>query len=293
MTAPGFERTVALESLRIVTPLGIRFWDPVLNVQISDGLIVSAYPQEDCRQVAAAVRTLSGIYAFHHLPGLQAVEYPGDSVDYALASPPFARSFIIQVTDEQRRFLPATFSVPAPFQGVFPTGLERTNARPPGVYLFSAPTRPVTPNLAVVRAQLMVSAGLSVQPAAHAVLEIQTPRNQLWYGLADEQGSVMVVFPYPVFTAALGGITSSPPPLCRQQWSLRIQVRYRPSMLVWPPGSRQPDLSSLFRQPLVDLWRNRLTPVSQLIVQLGFGEELVLRTEAESILLINPAMLSP
>lgn len=291
MTAPRFERTAALESLRIVTPLGVRFWDPTLNAQISDGLRVTAYPPEDPRRVVAAVRAPSGVYAFHHLPGLRALEYPGAADP--LASPPPTRAFIIQAIDGRRRFLPAAFSVQAPFQGVFPTGLQPGAARPPGVYLFSAPTRPVTLNLAVVRARLMTNIGAALQPAAHAVLEIRTPRNQLWYGLADEQGGVAVVFPYPIFTAAPVGGVASPPPLRRQQWALRIRARYDPGLLTWPPGSPRPDLPSILRQPLGSLWRNRQTPVGQWIIPLRFGEELTLRTEAESILLISPASSSP
>ena len=50
------------------TPLGIRFWDSVLDKQVSDHLLIKAYPTAGFRPVINAFRTASGIYAFQGLP---------------------------------------------------------------------------------------------------------------------------------------------------------------------------------------------------------------------------------
>jgi hypothetical protein len=48
----------SVERISIVAPLGIRFWDTAFNVQINDGLTVTAYPraladQQQPRSVAS------------------------------------------------------------------------------------------------------------------------------------------------------------------------------------------------------------------------------------------------
>ena len=298
MIATGVDYVVLLEKLRVFTPLGIRFWDSTLNAQISEGLAVTAYPEGAPFQVIRALRTLSGIYAFHNLPGLHEVEYPSGKV-VPTASPPIFRRFVVHVADRRNRFMASVFNVEAPFRGVFPTGFDQPGTRPPGVYLFSAPMRPTMPTLAVVRTQLAIFDGVTTQPAAYAVIEVHAPGGRLWYGLADKRGIVTVLFPYPVFSDALpADDTASPPaPIHQQHWPLNIQVRYGPSTLVWPMGSPVPELSSIFRQPLANLWPSRTVPeaqpVEQMSVQLRFGEELVLRTDSESVLLISPVLSSP
>src|SRR6201992_237265 len=153
----------------IVTPLGIRFWDPATDTQVADGLKVIAYPDGARRPATTGLCTVSGVYAFHGLPGLRAVEDPQGDAASVGSLPPAAR-FRIEVTDTEDRFLPMAFSVDAPFRGIYPADL-------PGFFLFSAPTRSSTPFVAAVRAQLSVigSATVPDRPAAHAVLEIQTP----------------------------------------------------------------------------------------------------------------------
>src|SRR5207248_5786205 len=138
------------------------------DTQVSEGLTVTARPQGTRLAVTDAFRTASGVYAFQGLPGMRAVEYPAQDTD-PVGSPPVTRRFIVEVTDQERRFLPMVLSVELPYRGVFPTG---THSSPlghqlPGVYLFSSPTRPAMPSLAVVRAQLVDAD--TRQPAAHAL----------------------------------------------------------------------------------------------------------------------------
>jgi hypothetical protein len=246
----------------------------------------------------SAFRTSSGIYAFQGLPGLRHLEYPGEGDPFA-QSPPLERRFIIEVRDTRGRYLPATFGVDVPYQGVFPTGTTASppGIRPPGFYLFSAPTRPVTPVLAVVRAQLEDRA--THKPASHAVLEIQAPDDKTWYGLADERGCAAVLFPYPAFTGTLRGSPpmTSPPGGDGQRWPLRIRIRYSPPALSVPPGANLPDLHSIFNQSPGRIWSSVAAlsgqPLGWISAELSFGQELLLRTDARSDLLISAAASPP
>jgi hypothetical protein len=260
--------------------------------------MVSARSGAPPHTVISAFRTASGVYAFHGLPGLRHLEYP-DEVGPLAQSPPAAKRFIIEVQDTQTRFLPVTFGVDVPYQGIFPTGATAGSPgnKPPGFYLFSAPTRPVTPELGAVRAQLEDRA--TQKPAAHALLEIGAPDNNTWYGLADERGCVAALFPYPTFTSSLHGSPpmTSPPGGNGQSWRLSIRIRYSPSVLSIPPGASLPDLYSIFSQAPGRIWSSMAAPSGQplslLSAELFFGKELVLRTGARSTLVISPAASPP
>lgn len=301
MIEPIFELAKPRECVTIFTPLGIRFWDPALDTQVSEGLTVTARPQGGHHSVSRAFRTASGIYAFQGLPGLHDVEYPTGGRVFT-GSPPITSRFIVEVIDGQRRFLPAVFSVDLPYRGIFPTETVSSllGSRPPGFYLFSAPTRPATPSLAAVRAQLVELVDATTQqPAAHAVLQVQVPGRKSWCGVADERGCVAVLFPYPTFTGT-SGVTSPVTPragMVPQQWEVNLRVRYAPSVLTIPPGAKIPDLRSILSQTPGIIWSTLAVqpeqPVSQLSAQLTFGQELVVRTDHESVLLISPVASPP
>lgn len=281
-----------VERFQIFSPFGIRFWDPAMNQQVTDGLTVIAYPAYKSYQSTVAIRTVSGIYAFHNLPGLRSVEYP--LVSDQLFSPNPKTAFIIQVTDNQQRFLPVRFSVDLPVNGIYPTdALNGANAvKPPGFYLFSASTRATGVNMAVLRVDLVerIDAVRTV-PAAFAVLEITGPDNVIQYGLADEQGSLTILFPYPPFAIAMG---SSPPQIdIHQKWILNVKVRYQPGVLGFVKESRLPDLSSVFKQSQGAIWSDPNQAAQQITVELFYREELVLHSVNRSSLLISPALTSP
>jgi hypothetical protein len=269
------ESSSPLERVTIFTPLGIRFWDPVQDAQVKEGLIVTAYPEGTHRNGTRAFRTLSGVYAFRGLPGLHDVEYP--SVAFPDASPPVAARFIIRVFDERRRFLPIVFGADLPYFGVYPTHppLSPPAGGLPGFYLFSAPTRPGAPSLAVMRAQLAERVdAVTRRPAAHAVLEVEVAGGRTWYGVADERGSVAVLFPYPTFTIATG-LTSPAaltPVTSVQSWDLHVRVRYEPVALTFSNGFRIPHLRSVFDQSPGRLWSTAVAqpgqPVSQMSAEL-------------------------
>ena len=284
--------------LTIFTPLGIRFWDPVRDTQVSDNLKVTARPLGRLGPVTTASRTASGVYAFNGLAGLHDIEFPKGNTVFE-RSPPEAKRFVVEVSDRLRRFLPLAFCVdlPLPYKGVLfngvgcetilsgrpPTWLKMD--RPPGLCLFSAPTRAASPGLAVVRATLVE--GKTGKSASHVVLEVKVKQGKRWFGVADARGCIAVIFPYPKFAAQL---SLSPPathqiPLYEHQWDVEIRVRYSPYSLTFPPHSKMPDLRSVLNQSpgiVCTTWPG--SPVAEsyedsLSTALTFGQELILQTK--------------
>lgn len=283
------------ERLNLFTPLGIRFWDPVYERQVRDGLLVTAYAADDPGSGIPAFRTAAGVYAFQRLPGLHDLVYRGES-------PPEARSFLVSVADRQQRFLPVVFSVelPLPYRGLFLVDALSSPliSNPPGFYLFSAPGRVPGSGLAVLRAQLYDQASRGA--AAYAVLEMHLPDGTAWYGLADERGTVTLLCPYPSFLSSPG---TSPPvpnpmPLNQQNWPVQIRVRYAPDMLV-PTALQRPELASILRQPAGLIWPHSSDPPdSEWAGSLIYGQELQIQTDGlppdeSPRLLISPQTSPP
>jgi hypothetical protein len=292
---PNIQLIEPRERVTIVTPLGIRFWDPALDMPIDSGLTVIARPRDSGDPATRAYLTGAGVYAFQGLPGLHALEYP--TADVYGASPPTPRRFIIEVSDAQRRYLPAVFGVDVPYWGIFPTGIASSplGGVLPGFYLFSAPTRPATPSLAAVRAQLDEYVDAATRrPAAYAVLEVMAPGQATWFGVADARGCVAVLFPYPTFTGASGGMSplAATSGLMEQRWSVTIRARYAPDALTVPSGSSTPDLRSIFNQSPALIWSTLVDlgvpPDQELSSVVTFGQELVLRTDTGPTLVIEP-----
>ncbi len=286
----------ARERVRVVAPLGIRFWDPALDTQVVDGLNVTAFPERRPEQRLAAYLTHAGIHAFRGLPGLRSMEYPAG--DGTVSSPPPSRRFLIEVADRRYRFLPTLFSVDAPFAGVFPSEAVTASpaSRPPGFYLFSTASRAVPSTLATIRAQLADAADGG--PARHAVLEVHHGGSLLQVGISDERGSVAVFMPYPAFAdPSLAAVRGSPAAeVFHQSWELSFRVRYQPAALAWPAGPT-PELRSVFGQSaasfLVPAGGSSALPVPELDGELVFGRELILRTGADPRLFLGSPSTSP
>jgi hypothetical protein len=291
---PSFEFVEPAEQITIFTPLGIRFWDAALDRQVRDGLVVTARRAGTRQRAVRAFTTRSGIYAFHGLPGLRATEYPSD--DAAGSSPPDLVRFVIDVADQQRRFVPIVFQVDVPFDGVYPTGSSDPTA-PPGVYLFSAPTRPVVSHLAVLRAQLVErAAGGAEQPAAFALLEVEVAGQPPAFGIAGADGMVAVQFPYPRFTTALpnGSPVVSAGEVPNQRWDIRVRVRFDPDALAVPEGSEVPDLRTIFSQRPGRIQDGLGLPgdgsTFEFVTELEFGRATVLRHPPGSTFVISRAV---
>lgn len=299
MQAPYGDAWRSLERISIIAPLGIRFWDPAFDVQVRDGLSVTAWPADTRWPATSAYVTQGGIYAFHGLPGLHDQEYPvGNPAN--LGSLPAARRFLIEVTDAASRFQPVVFFVDAPHSGIFPTPLplSSTTRGVPGFYLFSTPTRPATPLVGLVRAQITERLDdINELPAAYAVLEIDTPDGDAWFGLADASGAVAALFPYPTFTSAANVASSLPSSgaVSQQNWPITLRIRYQPSALSFTFGSSLPELRSVLAQGPAAIWTQRASPpgvsLSSLPATLVFGQELTMRSAGELVLLVSPGSL--
>ena len=91
-----------LERIGRRTLLGIRFWDPALDVQIKDGLRVMLSPVENIDKTIIAYRTHGGIYAFDNIPGMREVETTLS--EDSIGSPFETRAYVLTVGDMTGQF---------------------------------------------------------------------------------------------------------------------------------------------------------------------------------------------
>lgn len=307
------------ESHSTFTALGIRFWDPLLDQQIRRGLCVQARPAAEPHRTVFSRRTASDVYAFPRLPGMRAIEFQWTDVGVG-GSPPVAKRFVVDVEDVQDRYVPVAFDVllPLPAAGVFPVrpfgSPGHSNA---GLYLFSSPNRRPALPVGVVRGELAVydpaNPDLHV-PASHAlvVVDVIDSPGGRFRGLADEAGRFVVHIPYPAAPARPQGSPSSPSsppassqtPFREQTWAIAIQIHYSPATVEPLPGVELPEYRTVLRQTPADIWD--VSPsgspppgsppgggVAELPVVLHYGEEIVLRTQAEDKLFVTPVPTSP
>ncbi|MFD8778392.1 hypothetical protein [Streptomyces sp. NPDC059916] len=165
----------------------------------------------------------------------------------------------------------------------------------PVVPLFPAPERSLPAGRAVIRADLrLVRPGTGTptgEPAAWSVVVAGPVGSPPGVGVADEQGRVAVIMPWPEPTvpSAVGGATSRP--LSGESWDIEVRVFFA-DLNPYPefagdaaPGARPskpPDLCDLLTQ----------SPVTPLLppdgAVLRFGKQLVLASEGHSALLVDP-----
>jgi hypothetical protein len=274
-----------------VAPFGVRFWDAVTQRFIDDGLTVTAFPQGRETQRVSLVPNRSGAYALHKVSGMRLIEPKIETADF-WQNPPTPRPFVVEVVDEAGRFQPFTFAVELPVRGLFvwPGAPIASPLSPPapGVPLFSTPARQTPGVMAVLRAELW---DLSTErPAAWALLEARIAGQPSVRGLADARGRVALIFPYPEpLPGSLGSPIGSPPgggtrSLLMQQWPIELRGFYSPEE---PPPI--PQLERVYEQAPATLVSSLspLLPLSEAL--LSFGQELVVRSQARSVLLLMPA----
>jgi len=267
------DNTRVLETLEVFSPLGIRFWDPVLDRQVADGLSVRAWPTSPAAptgrpgsQAHIARASGTGIYAFARLPGVM----PGGD----------ASTFVVHVTDTRRRYLPLAFRVTLPleYSGVYPQNPLPSGAQPKGVPLYSASTRDLPHTVAVVRAWLWDAVG--ERPARHGRMVVSLDGGARWTGLSDGEGRCVVAFPYPDLPPQLVG---SPAPsgggnALFDGWEITAEVHHQPSTLLPLSAARWPDIGSVLDQARAEIAVS--PPATSLHARLRFGRELVLRTQS-------------
>jgi len=293
---------IPLEVLRIVTPLGIRFWDLTFNLPINDGLVVNLRRANSQGPILAAVQTLSGVYGFFGLPGLHAAEYPNGSL-----GPPRTFSYVVTVQDALSRYLPTVLVYTLDQTGaVLVNGVPDSTPGPRLAYLFSAPTRQATPGVAAVSAYLIDQGSnppATSAPAAWALLKIQVGTDpETWTGIADESGRVLVLVPYPIVQRLQLG---SPPGtgqgrITSETWPLTVQVQHSPDQLGYPlaglpdlvwPWTVTPNLKDVLEsQGDATIWADPVSPVAQFQATLTLGQDLVLRSAALSPLSVSSSL---
>ena len=194
---------VELETRTHHCALAIRFVDTALNEVVTSGLQVRITLSGDRDRFIEAKANRSGTWLFYGLPGQRGYELGGP--DRSSASPFEPARFIVTVRDELGRFLPCRFETTVSHRERFNFS---TLASPPwargNVPLYSSPARFVPRSCGVVRGQLaFFNAQNLVKRAAWALMQVTvTVRNGARdpihaLGVADEQGSVAVMFPWP------------------------------------------------------------------------------------------------
>jgi hypothetical protein len=288
-----------LEKFSLIAPLGLRFWDEVTAKPIGDGLKIEAYPvNQPYRRVAAFVNQ-SSIYILRDLPGLRDLEQ-GFAEQEFLDGTVQKWAFVVEVEDLEGRFQPFRFTVQAPQRGIYVGEdllAESPPRRPFGIPLFSTAGRSVPALMAVMRADLFDSQ--SQRPAAWAVLEARLNGALLGRGLADGNGRVALIFPYPELQLnALGSppdaaVHSPPfagPTLKEQRWLIEVKAFYQPQSSI----ETIPDLQVVLSQPSATLWKKENQLELEEVI-LSFGEELILKSPGSpsSTLLITPLRSPP
>lgn len=168
------------------TALGIRFWDPVLDAPVRDGLRVILQPGRIRGTPTEGVITPSGAYAFHGIPGLTDYEFGRDEP----ASPEQVQNYVVHVVDTRGRYVETAFAIELPMadprallgQPVSSPAAEFV----PGVLLYSGPARRTPAWLGTVRGTLRQLA--TGEAAAHALVRVTDTDGQRWPAIADAGG---------------------------------------------------------------------------------------------------------
>jgi hypothetical protein len=252
---------------------------------VAYGLEVSAYSLSNPERRIESVVTPSGVFVFRGLSGLATEEFGAGDAAYWNAVT--SRPMIVEVADSESRFLPFLFDTTAPFKGLTQL-LCWSPPSPPdstvGVPLFSAPARPVPGGNAVIRAHLW-DAQADI-PASWALVEAHSNGRVLGRGIADERGQLVLIFTVPELEDKLPtSPLSMGESLKEQTWTIELRVFYA----YWgTPPPVIPDLCKVLNQPPTRVWARRSPNVPLGMVELEYGKELIVKSQARSELLIAP-----
>jgi hypothetical protein len=272
--------------------LGLRFWDVAAAAPVERGLLVEVVPRGRPRSRTVAQPNRSGTYVAHRLAGMQEVEFSDAEPDQLWSTA--LRPYRIEVRDPTGRFLPVAFAADLPARGLFawhapllsppqPIALPGAPGSPPQlllnhVPLFSAPSRAAPDPLAVVRAQ-MFDQGTG-RPAAWGLLAVSIDGVRVGVGLADREGRVAVIFPYPEPPR----MSLASPPEFRNDFDWEVEMTAFVPPQVSPPvePAEVPDLAEVLRA--LDTPRGAMLasvpPYPQL--RLAYRQELTVRTAGMS-----------
>jgi len=253
-----------LQVLQRNAAIGVRFWDVATASSVIDGLVVEVFPRSNPRARKRALPNGSCIYVAHSVSGLKDFEFDAtDSIEElwanAVTSP--LAGYRIEVRDPFGRFLPLAFDANLPVRGllsVLAPGLSPPlpivwpgdTGSPPlllaeQIPLFPVASRPVPHPLAVVYAQLR-ELGSSRIPA-WSLLGVSIDGVMRGLGLADRQGRVAVMFPYPEPPR----IPLASPPEARSdfRWTVKLSAFCATgSPALAPEAPEIPDLADVLAQ---------------------------------------------
>jgi hypothetical protein len=297
ITIDRTRRVMLLDRITTVAPLGLRFHDASNGQVVGDGLSVSAYPFGQPHSVRDLIPNRRGVFVLHDAPSLRTVENGTGDDDY-WESLPLKKDFIIEVRDDQSRFIPFQFVAALPNRGVYEWQEPAIGSPPPitrSIPLYSAPARTPPAGMAVVRADLWDPTRETVgAEAAAAVLELYDNDRFVARGIADQKGSVAVMFPYPAPksfapSSPPGSPLGSPPraagpALTDQVWTFRVRALYAiqspPQM---PSHDALPDLRALLSQPQAVIWADEAQTDELFDVAVQFGQPLILKSRPPSM----------
>jgi hypothetical protein len=283
--------TVIIERLARLTPLGIRFWDEAAHAVVTDGLVVEVYPRgEPLRRVAARPNRI-GTFVGPSLPGARDVPMEfGDGSDEFWRQVQ-VRPYVIEVRDTRGQYQPFRLELSLPARGpAVPACLPPTSPPTEVVPLFPTAARSVPAGMAVVRADLQtpVAGRGGPGPASWAVLEVQVGTMPPVRGIADREGRVAVIVPYP--EPVPGPARPASPPfaagasLRAQEWPVRLDLFYEPEH----PAPDLPELCRALAQAPAFAWSDPAGthPLGRHVLR--YGEELIVRS-----VLVTPAASPP
>jgi hypothetical protein len=290
-----------LERLSRVTPVGLRFWDETTDTVVSDGLNVEIYSANRPTPRVKAWPNRSGTFVASRLGVLSDPGFEFGAGDDKFWRDVATHAYIIEVTDRRDQFQPFTFEVSLPARGLaVPSSVPQGSPPLTVIPLFATPSRLVPSGMAVIRADLRypVTTGgkTSLQPAAWAVLEARIARAPLARGIADRDGRIAIVFPYPELADRPIRPASPPFPggqaLVDQEWSVALDACFEPVA----PVPAVPDLARTLTQTPATLWADALQhhPLGE--QTLRYGRELVVRSEGaedRSVVIITPSASPP
>jgi hypothetical protein len=268
------DATVVLERHSRVTPLGIRFWDDATHSAI-DRLAVEVYPVGDPQRRATARPNRIGTFVLPQLPGPRDVSSEFGAGDDAFWQGVKRRPYVIEVSDPAGDYQPFRFEQRLPTRGhAVPDCLPVTSPPSEVVPLFSTVSRRVPAGMAVVRAELRVAR--TNEPASWALVDVQAGTTTSVRGVADREGRVAVLLPYPEPIASPAR-PSSPPfgagtSLRDQHWPVRMAVAYEPLT----PAPQVPDLCRVVQQPPAFAWADAAATVPLGDSDLQYGRELAI-----------------
>jgi hypothetical protein len=302
-----------LERLTLVAPLGVTFHDTVTGLRVGSGLDVAIYQKTIPTSRAQMFPNPSGVYVATSAPGLSREFAFGAGDDEFWSSLPAPQLYVMEVSDNERRFQPFSLEIDLPQRGIFNwvSPLETSppaSDKPASIPLYSAPARRSPPGMAVVRADLRDATRDA--PAAWAIVEARYEGNLIARGMTDERGSLALIFPYPApATFAASSPSESPPTihspkLYEQKWDVEISAGYA-GVAEGATVPLIPDLRATLEQlslPPARLWKDHVGGAELKSIELHYGRESVLKTEdaasssppaQPSALLVTPAGSPP